>query len=428
MAPVDPLDAPPPRRGDALLNRLGVTGVVARDALLAGVVLVLTLGLVALGLSDVAGLPGVVVDQRGVLVALLSAQALLLMLRRTWPVLCLALVVGCQVVLMAQMSPDLSVRALAPIVAAYTVGTRLPTRRALAVVGALAGAEVLAVLVLAPRSAGLPAELLQHVLDALISYVVPALVGLSVTTRRRYLELLRVRAAEAVRAQQATTRAAIVAERARMARELHDVAAHHLSGMVVQAAAVERLVDRDPEAAKAGAAWLRTQGRRTLDDLRLAVGVLREGPEDGRAPVPGLADLDDLVATARDLGADVTLERSGSEVALGPPADAALYRAVQEALANARQHAPGAPVRVAVAATGSALTVTVVNDAPPEPPVPLPDAGTPHRDGAGLIGMRERAQLVGAALDVGPQPTGGWAVRVRLPLDAATAAAGEGQA
>ena len=130
--------------------------------------------------------------------------------------------------------------------------------------------------------------------------------------------LLAERAADAISAQQASVQAALVAERTRMARELHDVAAHHLSGMVVQAAAVERLVERDPAAAKAGAAWIRTQGRKTLDNLRLTVGVLRETPDPTggeasaeRTPTPGLVELDDLVRTAREIGMSVDLVYRG---------------------------------------------------------------------------------------------------------------------
>lgn len=411
--PAPPLPVPP-HRGDALLTRLGVTGVLARDTLLAGVVVVLMLGLFALAFSDATLTAELGVPDRGALVAVVCVQAALLALRRSRPVLCLALVLACQLVVVAMLPAAATVRGLPPMIAAYTVGTLLPARRALVVTGAAAAVEVVVSLLLAadaPAAPGLPSLLLGYGLDAVISYPVPALVGLSVVTRRQYLDLLRVRADEAVRAQEATARAAVVAERSRMARELHDVAAHHLSGMVVQAAAVERLVDRDPAAARAGAAWLRTQGKATLDDLRAVVGVLREGAEDGTAPVPGLGDLDALVGTARDLGADVTLTRAGPDVPLGPLADAALYRVAQQALANARQHAPGAPAAVALRTDDATVTLTVTNAAAPAP------RETSTREGVGLIGMRERAALVGATLDAGPTPDGGWSVRVVLPRD-----------
>ena len=210
-------------------------------------------------------------------------------------------------------------------------------------------------------------------------------------TRRSYLELVRLRAAELIRTQQATTQAAIFAERSRMARELHDVAAHHLSGLVVQAAAVERQIDSDPEAAKKGTAWIRGQGKETLDSLRLIVGVLRERPGSGHgedahdAPPPGLGALDGLVRTARNLGDTVELVREGRPRQLPPIADAAFYRVAQESLSNARQHAPGAPVRMAVRFAEREVSLEVAN----APAVGVATGSTrePARQGMGLIGM-----------------------------------------
>src|SRR5690606_33232766 len=117
------------------------------------------------------------------------------------------------------------------------------------------------------------------------------------------------RAAEAVQVQRARAEAAVVAERNMIARELHDVAAHHLSGMVIQAAAVERLIGRDAEAARAGAAWIRAQGKATLENLRQVVGLLRDTDTDGNAPVPGVSALPALVEEARRLGSEVAFER-----------------------------------------------------------------------------------------------------------------------
>ncbi|WP_454050121.1 sensor histidine kinase [Cellulomonas sp. Marseille-Q8402] len=412
--PVDDVTPPRPSRVDALLTRLGVVGVPARDAALAGVVLVVTLAMLVLLVSPAAAGEDVVVTHRGALVALGSAQAVVLALRRTRPVLTLALVVLAQIGVVASVPTDLSIRGLAPLVAGYTIGTLLPTRRALAVTTVAVVVETVGSALAAPGPGPLGPLLLLHLLGSAVSYPVAALVGSSVATRRRYLELVRLRAAEAVRAQHATARAAVVAERARMARELHDVAAHHLSGMVVQAAAVERLVDPDPAAAKAGAAWIRAQGKETLDNLRLVVGVLREGPDasDGHAPVPGVADLEHLVATAQGLGARVDLERTGGEAALGPLADVALYRVAQEALANARQHAPGATVGVRLRVDDAEVVLEVRNAVAPAAP---PPAG--GRQGVGLVGMRERAALVGGTLSAGPTPDGGWSVRIVVPRD-----------
>ncbi|MFD1531023.1 sensor histidine kinase [Pseudonocardia aurantiaca] len=265
--------------------------------------------------------------------------------------------------------------------------------------------------------------LASQLLSSVLTYVGAAVAGAYVTTRRQYVELVRVRAAEAVESQRARADAAIRLERSRMARELHDIAAHHLSGMVVQTAVVERLIDRDPQAAKEAAAWIRGQGKETLHNLRLVVGALREPGRDGAgdadvmgdggAPVPGLAVLDRLVRTARDLGTPVELVREGEQRSLPPVADVTFYRVTQEALSNAREHAPGAPARVHLRHRASEVRLDVVDEAGPAGPGAPRDV---HR-GLGLAGMRERAQMIGATFAAGPTPSGGWQVTLALPLD-----------
>ncbi|MFI6823479.1 sensor histidine kinase [Micromonospora sp. NPDC050187] len=406
------------RRLDERLTRLGVTGRFARDGLLAVAVTVATLLLLAMLFWIVAPAEGIAVDPTWawLVLVLCGVQAVLLCLRRIRPLLCLALVVALQLVVVGLSLPEMSIRGLAPFVAAYTVGTLRPVRTALLIAGVAtlaetAGAVAIAVLVapdiLLATLGGLTASAL--------TYLGAAFVGGYVATYRRYVELVRVRAEEAVRAQQAGVQAAIGAERSRMARELHDVAAHHLSGMVVQAAAVERLIDRDPAAARAGVAWIRAQGKQTLDNLRLVVGVLRgrTGADagDGTVPVPGLAVLDDLVRTAADLGGPVEFVREGQPREVPPIADVALYRVAQESLSNARQHAPDAPVRVALRYLDRRVTLQVRNDPPPRRPEPA----TRTTGGVGLVGMRERAQLIGAEFTAGPTADGGWAVTVHLP-------------
>ncbi|GAB4062664.1 hypothetical protein GCM10028777_03080 [Angustibacter speluncae] len=356
---------------------------------------------------------------RAPVLALTSMQALVLAVRRTRPLACLAVVVACQLALTALVPPDASVRLAAPAVAAYTLGTLLPGR-------ASAWAVATAVLAEAGGSVLLRATdgvdpWLPELADggaALLVYGGGALVGGYVGTRRRYVVLLRRRAEDLQDAQRARVRAAISAERTRMARELHDIAAHHLSGVVVQAAAVERLIGRDPQAALEGTRWIRSQGRATLEDLRLLVGVLREPPgsdaaggaDDPGAPVPGLDVLHELVDVARGLGAEVDLDVPATPLGLPPVADVALYRVAQEALSNARQHAPGAPVRVRLSRDDDRVELVVENGAPR---TAAPDVAA--GGGAGLVGMRERTQLVGATLATGPTADGGWRVRAVLP-------------
>lgn len=431
---VEPAD--PPRvakRWDALLTDLGVTGRFARDCLLAagfaGVTFLMLAALFWVGAPEEFGLTPA---REWLLVSLGVGQALLLCLRRVRPLICLASVVGVQVVLIAASPPDATIRGLAPIVVAYSIGVLLPARRAFALVGVAVAVEAAAAVGVAVASPGMVLSAVGPAGSSAVSYFGGAFVGGYVATRRHYMELVRSQAAEAIRAQQAKVRAAISAERTQMARELHDVAAHHLSGMVVQAAAVQRLIDRDPAAAKEGVAWIRAQGKETLDNLRLVVGVLRGTPADrasdaagqagqagdpsgqpggGNVPVPGLAVLDELIRTAKDLGTPVEFDTEGAPRPVPPIADVALYRMVQESLSNARQHAPGAPVRVTLRYLPREVDLAVVNAPPVRRPVPTGRISS----GVGLVGMRERAQLIGARFAAGPTADGGWSVTVTLP-------------
>lgn len=400
---------------DGRLTRLGVTGVFARDCLLATVLTVLTFTLLTVLFWFVAPEEGISFDPTWawLLVAICCAQAMLLCLRRVRPLLCLALVVGLQLPIIGVSLPEATIRGIAPFVVAYTVGSLLPVRRALLAVGAVVVAESIAAAVVVTPDLVTAAA---YVSASALTYAGATFVGGYVATYRRYVELVRVRADEAIREQRTKVQAAIGAERSRMARELHDVAAHHLSGMVVQAAAVERLIDRDPAAAKAGVAWIRSQGKETLDNLRLVVGVLRGRPghegADGAVPVPGLGMLDDLVRTAGTLAGPVEFVREGEQREVSPIADVALYRIAQESLSNARQHAPGAPARVVLRFEPRSVSLEVLNE--PAAPRRVPAART---GGVGLVGMRERAQLIGAAFTAGPTAAGGWSVAATLPTN-----------
>ncbi|GAA3386044.1 sensor histidine kinase [Cryptosporangium minutisporangium] len=213
-------------------------------------------------------------------------------------------------------------------------------------------------------------------------------------------------------------RRAVLEERARIARDLHDVVAHHMSMVVVQAeTAPYRLTDLSVEATADFAAISRT-AREALNEVRGLLGVLRsdEISADLR-PQPGLADLADLVATAVRAGADVEVAEVGERRSVRPGVDVGAYRIVQESLANAARHAPGAPVRVEVEYSPDAVELSVVNAATADgrQPVERPqlDPGAP--EGHGLTGMAERATVVGGELRAGPTPDGGFAVWARLP-------------
>jgi signal transduction histidine kinase len=407
---------------DARLTAVGLTSPLQRDCGLAVVLCLGMTGVLLLLFADPTQTPGLVLESfhMAAAIGVTAAQSLLLCIRRLNPVLCLWTVAVMQVVLFAALPAGAAVRGLAPAIAAYGCGALLPARRAVRVVTGVTLFES-AGLVAANLGPGPTAvtSVAGQLVSGLLTYAAAAVFGAYIATRRQYVALVRVHAAEAIETQRARADAAIGSERSRMARELHDIAAHHLSGMVVQAAVVERLIDRDPRAAQEAAAWIRAQGKETLHNLRLVVGALRgpahDDPEDEGAPVPGLAVLDRLVRTARELGTPVELVRDGAPKELPPIADVTFYRVAQEALANVREHAPGAAARVVLRHGESEVSLEVENEARPAPE--RPRAGR----GFGLAGMRERAQLIGAAFDAGPTPSGGWWVSLRLPLDRETA-------
>ncbi len=234
-----------------------------------------------------------------------------------------------------------------------------------------------------------------------------------------------LRAADQVRDEQAraveAARDAVEAERARIARELHDVVAHAVSIVVVQAGAAEALVDKNPAAAREHLAAVRRTGREALTEMRHLLQVLREG-EPTYVPQPGLAGLEDLVAEVRRAGTPVALDLRAAPDEL--PAGVALcaYRVVQEALTNVTKHAPGAATSVTVHQDDSTVEVTVRNEHVAaadhaRAPGRRPDLGRPDLGpgGHGLTGMGERVRLYGGQLDVGPGADG-FTVRARIPV------------
>jgi signal transduction histidine kinase len=218
-------------------------------------------------------------------------------------------------------------------------------------------------------------------------------------------------------------RRTLLEERARIARELHDVVAHHMSVITVQADTAEYRLDRLPPDVREEFTTIAATARESLGEMRRLLGVLRNEDAHGElVPQPGLAQIGQLVeATARAGG---PVEFTSCEVEVPEAVGLSAYRIVQEALANVVRHAPGAATHVSLSVSrpdeqrggewdGQRLTVLVVNDPPPEPPAaPLEASGTGH----GLVGMRERVRLVGGTLDVGPLPDGGFRVAARLPL------------
>ncbi|MGW6498745.1 sensor histidine kinase [Nonomuraea angiospora] len=243
------------------------------------------------------------------------------------------------------------------------------------------------------------------VVMVVVSVVV--LFGYNVRVRRSATARLKT---EEGRTRQAESAKAVLAERARIARELHDVVAHHMSVIAIQAEAVPLKARGDPAQLEAGLAEIRTLSLEAIAELRQVLGVLRD--RDGRvdtAPQPGLDRLDELVSNARAAGLAVVVKRAGPLDRLPPAVGLSAYRIVQESLSNAMRHAPGSTVALDVAHRRGELQLRVANG-----PSATPGAGPGA--GHGVAGMRERATLLGGTLDAGPVAGGGFEVRATLPV------------
>ena len=204
-------------------------------------------------------------------------------------------------------------------------------------------------------------------------------------------------------------------ERMRIARDLHDVVAHNISVINVQANTALHLMDRQPDRARSALTTINEVSGQALVELRSVLGVLRAVDEGApRAPAPGLARLGDLADTAAAAGLAVRVEESGQSVPLPADVDLAAYRIVQEALTNSARHSGGTKATVRIVYGEDALMVDVQDDGAPRPPGRPP--GPPRGAGSGIAGMTERAAALGGTLQAGPRPGGGFAVQARLPL------------
>lgn len=317
----------------------------------------------------------------------------------------------------AGMGPVIGLTSPAVLVAVYTLASRRTATDAWPVlvgVGLLvaAGHTAAGVRDDVPVGEAVAAALLQ----AVVLLGGPILVATVVVARRESRTAREERVLALEREQDALVRAAVARERTAMARELHDIAAHHLTGIAVMSAAIATQIDSDPAAAKESIGEVRRQSTAVLRDLRSLVGLLRDDEDatvatgvrvETLAGVPGLVER--VVAGGQDVALTV-LSPTDLGRGIGPLAQLAAYRMVQESLANAARHAPGARCEVEVDDRDpAALVVTVRNAAAPRPTDPA------VRGGLGLVGMRERAELTGSRVEAGPSDDGGWLVRLRTP-------------
>ncbi|QKW07263.1 sensor histidine kinase [Streptomyces sp. NA04227] len=252
-----------------------------------------------------------------------------------------------------------------------------------------------------------------------VPFALAWVLGDSVRTRRAYLAQLEERAARLEREREAQAKVAVAAERARIARELHDVVAHNVSVMVVQADGANYVLDTAPDQAKKALETISGTGRQALAEMRRLLGVLRTGEQEESGeyvPQPDVEQLDELIEQVRSAGLPVDFKVEGTPRPLPSGVELTAYRIVQEALTNTRKHGgpnTGASVRLVYFDDGLGL---LVEDDGRGAARELPVDGGIDGQGQGLIGMRERVGMVGGTLDAGPRPGGGFRISALLPL------------
>jgi signal transduction histidine kinase len=286
--------------------------------------------------------------------------------------------------------------ALALIVAAYTAAAHCDRGPVLIVVFPFTLAAGLSILLIASD----PRGWLEWAAILMILVGLPLLFGRIAYNRRR-----RIR-----RDLEWVARDAVGEERARIARELHDVVAHAMGVMVVQAGAARVVIERDPASAANALQRIEDTGRTGLAEMRRLVGILQTDDEAALEPQPGLDQLDELLERMRETGLPVEATLEGTQRHLPPGVDLTAYRVVQEALTNALKHGEGARARVLLRYCDDALELEIADDGRGPPP-----DGT-HTPGHGLIGMRERVDLFGGSLETGERRGGGFVVRATIPL------------
>jgi len=378
----------------------GLAAVLAFLGVASGVAVVIQPGSSVTGISRVAGIP------------LALALAVPVIFRRSHPVAAFGAAVvigGIQVLL--NIRPNAT--DLVIVILLYTLAAYTPRRTSVAGLAICLAGSAVAV------ARWMPGQL--SVLDAIavgsIMFAGPSLIawvfGDSMRYRRAYYTSLEDRAARLEAERDAQAQIAAAAERARIARELHDVVAHNVSVMVVQADGASYALASDPDRARQALAAIASTGRQALMEMRRMLGVLRrddDGTEPERAPLPGIGQLGELLEQARATGLAVSFTVEGVPQPLPDGAALAAYRIVQESLTNTRKHGgPRATAQVLLRYLEDALLLRVTDDG-------LGAVAASDGAGHGLTGMRERVAIYGGWVQAGPRPAGGYQVTARLPF------------
>ncbi|MET9580630.1 sensor histidine kinase [Streptomyces sp. DT199] len=338
---------------------------------------------------------------------LMTLGAAALVFRRRAPMAVLALTGTLSVIESVTGDPRTPV-AMSAVIALYTVAstTDRPTTWRV-------GLLTMTVLTGAAMAAGPLPWYAQENLGIFAWTGIGATAGDAVRSRRAFVQAIRERAERAERTREEEARRRVAEERLRIARDLHDVVAHHIALVNVQAGVAAHVMDKRPDQAKEALAHVREASRSALNELRATVGLLRQSgdPEAPTEPAPGLDRLDELTGTFRSAGLHVEVARADQGTTLPAAVDLAAYRIIQEALTNVQKHAgPQAKAEVSVVRVGPNIEITVLDDGSGDNETQA-DGG-----GHGLLGMRERVSALRGTLTTGPRYGGGFRVHAILPL------------
>lgn len=331
-----------------------------------------------------------------------------LILRREAPWFVLALTLACYVFLSNSMGGTVSLSPIGPIVAVYTVASERARGEALA-----AAAVVGVCAAVVPMGASSVAMALVMRIENVAFVVVAALGGFGVRMYHAYMEETRRRLAEAERTREELAARRVADERVRIAREVHDITAHSLSAVTIQAAAAERLIDLNPAAAKEAIADIRSVSKSSLDEIRSLIGVLRGDEAAEHAPAEGTERMADVVSFLQRAAIEVDFDESDYDKARVPAfVDMALFSLARESATNAVRHAHASRIRIELASSPSRATLVFSDDG-----VGMGSGVREHAEGHGLEGMGERIEALNGTFTIESEPGRGCTIRADVPLE-----------